>query len=400
MISTAFVRTPTTWLAYLLTGYFLYLQSALGPLMPFLRAELGMSYTTASLHFSAFALGVMPAGLLGDRLSGTFGRRRMIWGGGSVIAAGAVLLMIGVHPAVTLVGTLMMGMFGGLLLMNLQATLSDAHGEKRSVAISESNVVASLCAVVAPLTIGAFERAGILGWRGAVLAAVAALAIVFWRFRRAPIPNAQPTDPDDKVVSSSPLPPLFWGYGTVLFLATAVEWSMAFWGAAFLQDEVGFRKADAATLMGAFFVAMLLGRAAGSRLARRISAAKILFSAQLVAIAGFAFFWFVPLTASGTWGAASSVAGLFVTGLGVANLYPFALSAATGIVPEQADRAVARIALLGSSAILLAPFVLGSAADVIGIGKAYGVVAVILLAAVATTGAVNHRAAVSGRLPS
>lgn len=368
--------------------------------MPFLRAELGIGYTTASLHFSAFALGVLPAGLLGERLSGAFGRRRMVWGGGFLMAAGAALLMAGGHPAVTLAGTLVMGMFGGLLLMNVQATLSDAHDEARSVAISESNVVASLCAVVAPLAIGAFERAGILGWRGAVLAAVAALALVFWRFRDAPVPNAEPVDADSKTVSSGPLPLLFWGYCAVLALGVAVEWSMAFWGAAFLQDEVGFRAADAATLMGAFFVAMLLGRAAGSRLARRVSSTSILLGAQLVAIGGFALFWLVPLAASGAWGAASSVAGLFVTGLGVANLYPFSLSAATGIVPGRADRAVARIALVGGSAILLAPFVLGSAADVFGIGKAYGVVLAILLSAVATTAMVNRRAAASGRSPS
>ncbi len=253
-------------MAYLLTGYFLYLQSALGPLMPFLRAELDMSYTTASLHFSAFALGLLPTGLLGDRLSAALGRRRMVWGGGSGMAAGAVLLVSSGHPTVTLVGTLMMGTFGGLLLMNLQAALSDAHGENRSVAISESNVVASLFAIIAPLAIGAFERADILGWRGAVLAAAAALILVFWRFRRAPIPNAQVVDADGKAVAAGPLPSLFWGYCAVLFLATGVEWSMAFWGAAFLQDAVGFRTANAAALMGTFFVAMLLGRIIGSRL--------------------------------------------------------------------------------------------------------------------------------------
>lgn len=37
--------------------------------------------------------------------------------------------------------------------------------------------------------------------------------------------------------------------------------------------------------------------------------------------------------------------------------------------------------------------VLGSAADVFGIGKAYGIVAALPLAAVATTVVVNHRTA-------
>lgn len=366
--------------------------------MPFLRAELDMSYSTASLHFSAFALGLLPAGLLGDRFSGTFGRRRMVWGGGSGMAAGTVLLVAGTDPVVTLAGTLMMGMFGGLLLMNLQATLSDAHGEGRSIAISESNVVASLFAIVAPLAIGVLERTGILGWRGAMLAAVVGLVLIYGWFRRAPIPSAKAVGAGGKAVSSGPLPLLFWGYGAVLFLTAAVEWTMAFWGAAFLQDEIGFRTADAASLMGAFFVAMLLGRVAGSRLARRTSAAVILLGAQLVAIAGFALFWLVPLAAPGAWDAASSVAGLFVTGLGVANLYPFVVSAATGVVPEKADQVVARIALVGGSAILLAPFVLGSAADVFGIGRAYGIVAVLLLAAVATTIVVN-RGSVNSQSP-
>lgn len=351
-----------------------------------------MSYTTASLHFSAFAAGLLPAGLLGDRVTRILGRRRMVWGGGAAMGAGAVLLVAGLHPVVTLLGTLSMGLFGGLLLMNLQATLSDAHGEGRAVAISESNVVASLVAISAPLAIGAFERSGILGWRGAVLAAVAALALIFWRFQRAPIPNAKLTGDGDKSAASNVLPPLFWGYCAVLFLTAAVEWSMAFWGAAFLQDAVGFRGPDAATLMGAFFVAMLLGRLVGSRLARVVSAASILFGALLVAVAGFILFWLVPLTVPGAWGPLASVAGLFVTGLGIANSYPFVVSAATGLVPEQADRAVARIAVVGGSAILLAPFVLGSTADIFGIGRAYGLVAALLLAAVATTALVNRRA--------
>jgi hypothetical protein len=45
-----FVRTRFTWLAYILLGYYAYLQASVGPLMPFLRSELHMSYTLEGLH--------------------------------------------------------------------------------------------------------------------------------------------------------------------------------------------------------------------------------------------------------------------------------------------------------------------------------------------------------------
>ena len=39
-----FARTPSTWLAYLLVGYFMYVQASLGPILPFLREDLSLGY--------------------------------------------------------------------------------------------------------------------------------------------------------------------------------------------------------------------------------------------------------------------------------------------------------------------------------------------------------------------
>jgi hypothetical protein len=63
-----FERTPSTWLAYLLVGYFMYVQASLGPILPFLREDLSLGYGAAGLHFGAFALGVLFTGLLGEPL--------------------------------------------------------------------------------------------------------------------------------------------------------------------------------------------------------------------------------------------------------------------------------------------------------------------------------------------
>src|SRR5690242_564021 len=65
-----------TWAPYgLLTTYTFFL-ALIGPLLPHLRSELGLSYTIGALHTTAFAVGVIVSGLLGEVVIDRFGRRR------------------------------------------------------------------------------------------------------------------------------------------------------------------------------------------------------------------------------------------------------------------------------------------------------------------------------------
>jgi len=101
----------------------------------------------------------------------------------------------------------------------------------------------------------------------------------------------------------------------------------------------------------------------------------LLLAALGVAAVGFPLFWLARAPAL-------NVAGLFVAGLGIANLYPLALSAATGAAAGQANTASARISLAAGVAILTAPLALGGVADRVGIQSAYGLVIGLLAAAV------------------
>ena len=115
MMST-FHRDRFTWLAYLLLGGFAYLQASLGPLMPFVRSELNLSYTVGGLHLSAFAAGMIGAGLLAAPLARRFGRRALFWGGAAGMSIGALLLLAGTHPSATIGAALVMGFLGTLML--------------------------------------------------------------------------------------------------------------------------------------------------------------------------------------------------------------------------------------------------------------------------------------------
>ena len=366
-----FARDSATWMTYGLVGFFAFMETVLGPIMPFLRRELDLGYAAASLHFSAFALGAVLLGFFGDRIVGRWGRRAALWGGAFGTASGALLLIFSPSVWGTVPATFAMGICGALLLVTSQAVLSDRHGEYSAVAVTESNVAASACAIVAPLLVGASTASG-LGWRAALVLPVVALALLSARFFSSSfdLPKAADADaPND----GSTLPPLYWAFWMLVALGVAAEWCVGYWGADFLADSTGLPRPAAATSLTAFFAAMLLGRVASSRLARTLPPAVLLAATLFVTLLGFPLFWLSP-------GTPLVLAGLFLTGLGIGGVYPLGVSAAIAAAGDT-DAAAARLAIGGGGAILVAPFVLGALADRVGIGAAFGIVVPMLLAA-------------------
>lgn len=372
--SDTFVRNRFTWLAYAMLGFFAYLQGAPGVAMPLLRDDLRLSYTVGGMHISAMALGSVLIGLLNDRVVARFGRRAVFWTGSAGMAAGALIVVTGQHPAITIPGAFMMGLLGTALLVTIQAALSDQHGARRAYALTESNVVASAVLILPGLLIGGFERAGI-GWRAALMLPAVVWLLAFVTQRNVPVPaTANAVTPQTR----GKLPPLFWVYWGVLGLAVAIEWSLVAWSADFLVDAGDLREADGSLMMTFFFFAMMIGRFTGSRLTRRYRVEHLLLTVTGVGLAGFVLLWqgsALPVM----------IGGLFVAGLGIANMFPFLLAIAMSSAPDLADLASTRTSIAAGSAILIAPQVLGSVADQTGIQTAFGLVFGLFVLATATT---------------
>ena len=360
-------------MTYGLVGFFAFMETVLGPIMPFLRAELDIDYTTASLHFSAFALGAVLLGLFGDRLSARWGRLASLWGGAFGMGVGAVSLVSVPSPWGTVPAAFVMGLCGALVIVTSQALLSDRHGEFGAVAVTESNITASACAIAAPLLVGASAAAG-LGWRAAFAVPVAALILLASVFLSRPPDLPRSTAKSGDRAVGLALPPRYWGLWALVALGVASEWCVAYWGADFLADGTGLSRPAAATSLTTFFAAMLVGRIASSRLARVLPTTLLLAATLGLALVGFPLFWISP-------GSILTLVGLFVTGVGISGVYPLGVSAAIASVPGNSDAAAARLSIGGGGAILVAPFVLGALADRIGIATAFGIVIPMLLAA-------------------
>jgi MFS family permease len=369
-MATGFHRDRLTWVAYVVAAWFAYLQAAPGLVVVHLRDELNLSYSAGGLHVAAFAAGSTVAGLVSARLERWLGRRRLLWSAAALLGVGVVGLTMGSVVEVTVGSVLVMGIGGGLVLGTVQAALADHHGEFRTVALAEENVVAS----IAYLTlVGVLSLASALqvGWRVALLVSLVVPIVAWWSSRRIAIDAPPPS----RVVAGR-LPMVFWIAAAMLFCTTAAEWCVTAWGATFVEDAAGVSTDAAVAVMAGYFGGVLIGRTLGSRLARRYGPERLLAIALGVTVAGFAVLW--PSTAP-----VPALAGLSLLGIGLGNLFPMGVSLAVGLAPGQSALASGRVVAMSSFAVVLAPLAVGTLADVTSLKIALGVVPVMIVLAAA-----------------
>ncbi|GGT78301.1 MFS transporter [Actinomadura citrea] len=392
-------RTPETLGLYAAFGCLGYLLTALGAILPQLREERGLPRAEAALYPSAFALGLVIVGLVGHRLAARLGRYA-IPAALTALVGGATLLAASGGRLGTAAGALVLGLGGAGLVQLVPAALRAAHHGDGTIQIGEANAVSSAASVLSPVLIGVALAHG-LGWRPAFAAPPLLAAAALLLLTRPPQPPTSAT-PDDgsegdgSVRSEGPGSGSrdgaagtglaageggvgFWGRWVDLVLAVGVEFCMVFWAADFLGSVKGLGSGGAATLSAGFVLGMAAGRAVAGPVVRRGGRPdRLLALAAAVGLGGFAVLWASP--------APVAVAGLVLTGLGVALLYPVILGQALAARPSEPVRAAARCALASGVAIGVAPLVLGALADLTTLRAAVFVAPVLLLVLLARCG--------------
>ncbi|MFC3918615.1 MFS transporter [Deinococcus metalli] len=348
-----------------------YAVALLGPAVPFLRAELHLDYALAGLHATMFAAGAVAVGAAGERLTARVGRAGSVRLGALGTGLALALLAAAHSPVLSLLAAAVLGVGATVLVTTAQTLLADRDAAHQRTALVEAGIVSSVSGSAAGWLIGTLQQAG-AGWRAALLLPVlAAVALSVWRPGTRPEVAAAPASGRP----SQPLPRAFWRSWGLVFAIVTVEWGLSFWGAAYLTTR-GLAPEAAARTFSAYLLALLAGRLLGGVVIRRVRAStpQVIGAALAVTAAGFTVFWLAPVSG---WRAA----GLIVTGLGVANLYPLGLSLALAAAPDAQDLASTRITLAVGVAILLAPLALGALADRLDLQVAYGLVPAALLGA-------------------
>lgn len=182
-------RDDLAWAAFGALFGFGILNAVLGPALPFLRAELGLTYLTGALHQVAFALGGGTAGLVAAGGRSRLSRRSTVAAG--LAAGGVAALGIGFGPTVwvTVGASYVTSACATAALIAVWATLADVHAAHRAVALTEGEIAVSLAGVASPVLVGVLAATA-LGWRSAFVAGALIAVAASFSVLRVGIPAA------------------------------------------------------------------------------------------------------------------------------------------------------------------------------------------------------------------
>ena len=363
----SFVRDAPTVLSYAALACYTFWLYAFGPALALLREELQFSYTLLGAYSALWSGGAALAGAGFALAARRLARTALLWGSALAAVIGAALFTLGSGAVATLLGAGVLGLAGTTLLTAIQAILSDRHGARRDRALTEANVGAGACAVLAPLVLGALA-AGPAGWRTSFAAPAVVLAVLWLHYRRQPLPAASERHDTER---PRRLPLACWLFAGLTAVGMAVEFCLVYFGTEMLIDT-GLSTAAAATALSSNYLGILVGRLAGAVLTRHAGRTIPLLHASLaITAAGFLPFWLTDRPAV-------AVLGLFVCGVGIANLYPLSLALTIGAARGHEDRANARTQLLGGLVTAAAPYLLGTLADRHGLATGFALEPVLI----------------------
>ncbi|MFA0996980.1 MULTISPECIES: MFS transporter [Pseudomonas syringae group] len=364
---TATERRP--WSIYLMFGLFGAQQGMLGPLMPFLRAEFDLDLRWTGLHFTAYALGLVLIGIPWRWLE-----RRQLPVGTGRIAVGSVVLASGLFAIagglpMTLPGSVLMGLSGGLVMAVGQAMLGKRYRQQAAAKLVEAHIVAGLCVLAGALLVGAATAIG-LSWRVVPLIVSACALMMFCAPLTIHQPHADHTGLS-KMAADTRHPPRMTRLSlwALVILGISAEWGVGFWGAEYIKTHVQTSASVAATLMSLYFAGTVCGRLASSYALRRFSPQALLTTVTVSAIATL-------LVLSSIEGLVGTAIFTFTLGACLGNFFPLILGTAMRAAPDASSVLSAQASQAVGVALLLAPFLLGLLSERIGVEAAFSLLIV------------------------
>jgi predicted MFS family arabinose efflux permease len=259
--------------------------------------------------------------------------------------------------------------FGNIVVVCINSFIATHQGAASAPAFTESTGLAALMGLLAPLGIG-LAAATVLGWRAGLLVSVVAFACVeLWRGRQLAVYGAPGQVLTRKEAGA--LPSRTWWALTAGMTYIGAEFCLSLWGADLLRERAGLSPAAAAAGLSTVLGGLFVGRVFGVQIAERMSTERLL---RLSIIAGFVAFVVAWLVTNPV----AILVALFLTGVGLSLAWPLSMSRIIRASEGSTDRASSLALAFTTTAIGLAPFVLGALAGSLGVHLAFLIVPVLL----------------------
>lgn len=343
----------------------------LGPSIPQIIDDLGISYPQAGLFFTMLSLGSLFGTTLTGIASDYLNRKVLFAGVALILAVGlAGIGLAASYPAILLI-VLGYSLFGSPAGTVGQSIMLSMFPDRRERYISLQTSFAALGSFTAPLLVALTFSAG-LSWRWSFVEAGGIALLLFVWILAAPLPRATGRMISWKSLSRVLGNPRVLVSALLIFFSVAPDLGFSYWLAEHFKTELGVSLSLSSAVVSVFLVGMIAGRLATSRLLRRFASVRILKAGLGLSLASLAVFLAVPLIAV-------KLASLLLYGLGTAPVFPLLMARGTALFPDQPGTVSG--VLFGSVSLggMVFPLLLGAAAASLGIRLTYTIVGVIIL---------------------
>ena len=351
-----------------------FVTGAWAPQIPLLLPRHQITEFTLGLLILLIGLGAVAAMMFAGKLIAAYGSRRMALLFGCLAAPMLPLVVLAPHLYLIAPCLIIMGGTLGCMDVSMNANAVEVERGLGRAIMSSSHGFWSVGGFVgggigglALARWGAVEQA--LGVTVICYAVLALAAGHVWRAPAAPAPVLGSAKPK---VAMFPKVPALYLLGAMALFSMAAEGSVLDWAALYLSKTLEAPPERSGLAFALFAGAMALMRFLGDSVRNRFGAVLTLRVSGLISAAGILAAGLAP-------GDYLAIAGFAFAGLGVANMVPILFSAAGNHPETSAGSGIATVTMIGYCGILLAPSVIGYAAETIGYRTTYVIIAALLV---------------------
>lgn len=363
----SFYLSRRTILAFVLMGT---MWSSLAVTTPDIKSQLRASDGAFGVAYMLGNLGAFAAAWAAPRLDLRLGRWTM---GLSGLAMTLGLLVMGAsgNLAVFVVGMGIAALASGVCDIVMNARVADIEAAHDRPVMAINHAAFSFAYAGTAILAGHLRASGATPLFIAALVVGLALAMVL-AMRIAPPAAAPSTASKPKPIRTARV--VVWMIGGLLLLSFVVEHTVETWSALHLERTLHGTATQGAMGPAIIGVTMGIGRLIGHGVMTRLPLTTVLAVAIAVASTGLVIIGTAPSLAV-------AYGGLVILGLGASLIYPIAMSLIGQIVaPERRVAAIGVASVIGYSAFLIGPSLVGLSAQAFGLRIAFVLVGGILAA--------------------
>jgi FHS family glucose/mannose:H+ symporter-like MFS transporter len=332
----------------------------LGAILPSLFDRIAFNKSEAGNLFFFMNLAMLGMSVVFGPIVDRFGYRAFLALCSLLVALSFLLFAVASTYSFLIAAALLLGVGGGGLNGGSNALTSDLNPESRSAALNLLGIFFGFGALLIPFLIGTLL--GSIGLDAILIVAIVLSLIPFAFFlllRFPPAKQAQgfPLRQAAQVIGS----PLLWLCGLLLFFQSGNEFTVGGWISTYLNENFRFSRMSASLVLAGYWGAVMVGRLIVSKkLVSVIKNEVLILSSAVLALAG------TTIVAAAPSGIMAS-AGVALTGLGFAAIFPTTLAIAGEAFSELTGTAFSVIFMIALAGGMTAPWLTGKVAEASGL---------------------------------